>query len=302
MLKKIGFTLSAFILLFVVTVKSQNSDDVKINAAKVTDNIYMLQGQGGNIGLFFGKNGVFLIDDQFAPLHDKITAKIKELSGSLVPENSNMYVINTHFHGDHTGGNELMGKSGAVIIAHENVRIKLPVEQVNKFFNSTTPAMPPDGLPVITFTTDLTFHLNDDSVNIYHVPSAHTDGDAIVHFTKANVIHSGDIIFTNTYPFIDIDKGGSVAGTIAAAKRILSMCNAETKIIPGHGNLTDKAGLEKYIKMLSSILERVKQMAAAGKSLDEIKAAQPTAEFDADYNGFISNDGFLGIVYAAVTK
>lgn len=276
---------------------AQEFDKVQITSVKVTDNIYMLEGQGGNIGLFFGHQGIFIIDDQFAPLHEKIVAKIKEITAGKVSESANTFVINTHFHGDHTGGNELMGKSGAVIIAHENVRKRLTTEQFNSFFDRTTPPQPPGALPIITFTTDLTFHLNGDSVNTYHVAPAHTDGDAIIHFFKANVIHSGDIVFSSSYPFIDLDGGGSPMGVIKAVELILSMSDANTKIIPGHGNLTDKAGVEKYHHMLTTIFNRVKQMKTEQKTLEQVQAAKPTAEFDKDYKGFVTPDKFVEIIY-----
>ncbi|MGH8015364.1 MAG: MBL fold metallo-hydrolase, partial [Candidatus Zixiibacteriota bacterium] len=275
--------------------------NVQINGVKVTDNIYMLEGQGGNIGLSFGKQGIFIIDDQFAPLHEKIVAKVIEITAGHVPENSNMFVINTHFHGDHTGGNELMGKTGAIIIAHENVRKRLSTEQINKFFNRTTPPSPEGALPIITFTNDLTFHLNGDSVNVHHVAPAHTDGDAIIHFTKANVIHSGDILFTTSYPVIDLDGGGSVAGMILAVEEIMNLCNEATQIIPGHGKISDKAGLARYHEMLETTFKRVSNMVEEGKTLEQIFAAKPTAEFDREYSGFVTPDRFVGVLFRGAT-
>ena len=280
---------------------AQDFDKVQINAVKLTENIYMLEGQGGNIGLFFGQQGTFIIDDQFAPLHEKIIAKIKEITAGSVPENENMFVINTHFHGDHTGGNELMGNAGAIILAHENVRKRLSTEQVNKFFNRTTPPSPEGALPIITFTGDLTFHINGDSVKVHHVAPAHTDGDAIIYFTKANVIHAGDILFTTSYPVIDLDGGGSVAGMIRAAEEIMGLCNEQTKLIPGHGKLTDKAGLARFREMLATTFMRVSNLVEEGKTLDEIVAAKPTAEFDQEYNGFVSPERFIGVLYRDAT-
>ena len=287
-------------VLFFTNSVAQDFDKVQINAFKAAENIYMLEGQGGNIGLFWGKQGIFIIDDQFAPLHEKILAKVKGLAGAI-SENSNTFVINTHFHGDHTGGNELLGKAGAIIISHENVRKRLSVERVVSFFNSRTPAMPESGLPIITFADDLTFHVNGDSVRVVHVAPAHTDGDAIIHFTKANVIHAGDIVFTDSYPFIDLDNGGSVAGVIAAAAKILSMSDAKTKIIPGHGVMCDKAFVEKYHQMLTTIYERVSKMRAEGKTLEQMQAAKPTSEFDNDYKGFVSPDKIVEIIYNDLT-
>ncbi|HEX2896921.1 MAG TPA: MBL fold metallo-hydrolase, partial [candidate division Zixibacteria bacterium] len=250
--------LSILIILSITRLlPAQDFDNVQINPVKVTDNIYMLEGQGGNIGLFFGPQGTFVIDDQYAPLHEKIVAKIKELTTGSVPENGNVFVINTHYHVDHTSGNELMGKTGAIIVAHENVRKRLSTEQVNKLFNRTFPPSPAGALPIITFTDDLTFHINGDSVKVHHVAPAHTDGDAIIIFTKANVIHTGDLLFTSSYPIIDLDGGGSVMGMIRAIGEVMKLCNEQTKVIPGHGKLTDKAGLAKFREMLDTIFMRV---------------------------------------------
>lgn len=280
---------------------AQDFDNVQINAVKVTDNIYMLEGQGGNIGLFFGQQGIFIIDDQFAPLHEKIIAKVKELAAGSVPKDGNMFVINTHYHGDHTGGNELMGKAGAIIVAHDNVRKRLSTEQVNKLFNRTTPPSPAGALPIITFTDNLTFHISGDSVKVHHMAPAHTDGDAIIIFTKANVIHTGDLLFTSSYPVIDLDGGGSVMGMIRAIDEIMKLCNEQTKVIPGHGKLTDRAGLAKFRNMLDTIFMRVSKMVEAGKTLDEIVAAKPTADFDNEYKGFMTPERFIGVMYRDAT-
>ncbi len=288
--------------LFVPFVTSaQDFDKIQISSVQVSENIFMLQGQGGNIGLFFGQQGTFIIDDQFAPLHEKIVAKIKEITTGAVPDNANTFVINTHFHRDHTGGNELMGKAGAVILAHENVRKRLSMEQVMPLYNGRNPDLPESRLPVITFTDNVTFHLNGDSVNVIHVGPAHTDGDAFVHFTKANVIHSGDIVFTQTYPVIDLDNGGSVAGMIRAVEQIMSFANDLTKIIPGHGNMTDKKGLVVYHKMLVTTFKNVSNLVEQGKTLEEILAAKPTAEFDSEFNGFMTPERFVGILYRDAT-
>jgi cyclase len=296
-------TILLFTILFLaVSACSQNTDDDQISATKVSENIYMLQGPGANMGLCIGKNGIFLIDDKFAPLHERIISKIHDVAGNAVPDKSRMFIINTHFHGDHTGGNELMGEAGAVIIAHDNVRKRLSTEQFSKFFNRTTPPLAEIGLPIITFTTGLTFHLNDDSIQVIHLPPAHTDGDAIVHFIKANVIHAGDLLFTGRYPIIDLERGGSVLGMIENARKIASMCNEDTKVIPGHGSLSDKSGLEKFANMLSTIRSRVSDMVAEGKTLDEILAAHPAAEFDTELNDSKQDDRFLGVIYLDVTK
>jgi glyoxylase-like metal-dependent hydrolase (beta-lactamase superfamily II) len=301
--KLIGLTFFAVVLLCsFVSVSAQDFDRVQFTAVKVTDNIYMLQGAGGNIGLSFGDDGIFIIDDQFAPLHEKLIAKIDELTKGKVPESANTFLINTHFHPDHTGGNELMGKTGTIIVAHDNVRNRIAVEQSVPFFNRTSPPVPGIGLPVITFEQGITLHLNDDSVKIMHVGPAHTDGDAVVHFTKADVIHAGDILFTDSYPFIDLDNGGSVAGVIKAVEKILELATDQTRIISGHGGIIDKVGLESYHKMLSTIFESVSAMVKDSKTLEQIVASKPTDQFDAHYNGMISNEAFLGLLYRDLTE
>ena len=288
--------------LGVVPATAQDYDEVQFTSVKAADNIYMLQGAGGNIGLFFGDEGVFLIDDQAAPLHEKLVTKIKELTGNTEIDLSSAFLINTHFHRDHTGGNELMGESGMLIIAHEKGRQRLTAESYVPFFDSRHPALPKAGLPVITFSENVTFHLNGDSVRVVHVSTAHTDGDAFVHFTKANVVHAGDILFLQTYPFIDLDNGGSVAGVIMGAEMILAISNDKTKIIPGHGNMTDKAGLARYHKMLTTVYATVGELVKDGKTLEQIQASKPTAEFDFEFEGFISGDAFIGLLYRDLTE
>lgn len=292
----------SILLLEVVPTTAQDFENVQFTSVKAADNIYMLQGAGGNIGLFFGEDGIFLIDDQFAPLHEKLIAKINELTGSADIDLSNAFLINTHFHGDHTGGNELLGKSGAIIIAHENGRQRLTTENYVPFFDSRNAALPKAGLPVITFSKDITFHINGDSVRVVHVGQAHTDGDAFVHFTNANVIHAGDILFMQTYPFIDLDNGGSVTGVIKGTEMILALSNDKTRIIPGHGDLTDRAGLESYLKMLTTTYATVGRLVDDGKTLEQIQAAKPTAEFDAEFAGFITGDAFVGLLYRDLTE
>ena len=293
---------AVLILTSFSTVSAQDFDKVQIKSVKVTDNIYMLRGAGGNIGLSFGSDGIFIIDDQFAPLHEKLIAVIDELTKGKVSESANTFLLNTHFHGDHTGGNELLGSTGAVIMAHQNVRKRLSVELNIPFFNSTNPAVADVGLPVITFEQDITLHLNGDNVKIIHVGPAHTDGDAIVHFTRSNVIHCGDILFASVYPFVDMDNGGSVSGVITAVESILELSDSNTILIPGHGSIIDKAGLESYHKMLSTIFESVSAMVVDGKTLEQIVASKPTDQFDAHFSGMISSEAFLGFVFRDLTE
>ena len=288
-------------LLFTCTVYSQRDfDTVQIRSQKLSDAVSMLTGSGGNIGVSSGEDGVFIIDDQFAPLTEKIKKAVADIARSNTPTR---FVINTHWHGDHTGGNENMGKDGAVIIAHENVRKRMSVEHFNDFFKRTTSPSPKAALPIVTFTQDVTLHLNSDDVYVFHVDSAHTDGDAIIHFTKANVVHMGDVFFWGSYPFIDISSGGSVNGMVAAVDKVLPMVNDETKIIPGHGNLAGKTELKTYRDMLAAIRDKMTALIKEGKSLEQIKAAKPTAAFDERWGkGFMSPDSFVELLFADLSR
>ncbi|MGH9337554.1 MAG: MBL fold metallo-hydrolase, partial [Vicinamibacteria bacterium] len=209
----------------------------------------------------------------------------------------------THWHGDHTGGNENIGKAGAVIVAHENVRRRMSSEQVSAFFNRTTPASPKAALPVMTFATDVSLHVNGDELHAFHVDPAHTDGDSIIHWKNANVFHMGDLFFSGGFPFIDLDSGGSVDGVIAAADKVLSLANDASKIIPGHGPLSTKKDLTTYRDMLKTIRSRVQSQVTAGKSLDEVKASHPAKEWeDTLGKGFINGDQITEFVYRSLAK
>lgn len=276
---------------------ARQMEDVEIETVPVADGIYMLVGQGGNIGVSVGDDGVILVDDQYAPLTDRIRAAIAEISDRPI-----RFVLNTHWHGDHTGGNENLGEAGALIVAHDNVRERMSTEQFIEFMDRRVPASPDTALPVVTFNDAVTLHLNDEEIHAFHVDPAHTDGDSIVVFRKANAVHMGDIFFRGTYPFIDLSSGGSVDGMIAAAARVLEMTEPGTPIIPGHGPLGDRADLEAYHDMLRTIRDRVAAMVEEGKSLEEVIAAAPTAEFDAAMaDGFIGPEQFLGIVYESLS-
>ncbi len=279
----------------------RNLDTVQIRSVRVTDNISMLQGSGGNIGACWGENGIIVIDDQFAPLTKKINKALADLANSDAPVR---FVLNTHWHADHTGGNENYGKAGAVIVAHENVRKRMSIEQFVEAFNRKTPASPKDAWPIVSFATDVTFHLNGDDIHVFHVDNAHTDGDVVVHFTKANVLHAGDLFPSESYPFIDISSGGSFDGIISAAEKMLSVCNDDTKIIPGHGSLAGTKDLGEYADMLKKVRTRIRELINAGKSLEEVKDAKPTAEFDTRWGqgGFMTPDTFTGIAYQSLKK
>ncbi len=268
-------------------------EEVTITTVEAADGVYMLVAQGGNIGVSAGADGVFMIDDQFAPLTTKIKAAIAELSDQPI-----RFLVNTHWHFDHTGGNENLGNDGAVIVAHDNVRRRMSTGGMIEFFKNQIPAQPKAALPVITFADSVTFHWNDDQLDVFHVPPAHTDGDAIIHFKNANVVHTGDIYFNGLYPFIDGSSGGSVDGVIAAAERILSMVDDRTKIIPGHGALSNRAELAAYIEMLKDVRSKIGALVDAGKSLEEVIAAKPTAAWDDPWGkAFIDPEKFTAIVY-----
>jgi len=269
---------------------------VQVKAEKVADGIYMLTGRGGNLGLSVGTDGAFLIDDQYAPLSDKILAAVKAITPDPV-----RFVVNTHWHGDHTGGNENMGKAGALLVAHENVRKRMSTEQFSAIWQSTTPASPEGALPVVTFAEGVTFHWNGEEIRVYHVPPAHTDGDAVVHFVKADVVHMGDCFFNGTYPFIDTSSGGRVDGVIGAADRVLAGISDKTRIIPGHGPLATRADLQAYRDVVKTIRDRIAKLKAAGKSVDDVLAAKPTAEYDEKWGqGFINAERLTRLVYESL--
>ncbi|PCO04896.1 MBL fold metallo-hydrolase [Microbulbifer flavimaris] len=270
---------------------------VEIKAEPVRDNLYMLRGAGGNIAMFTGEDGVFMVDDQYAPLTEKIRAAIAQITSQPL-----RFVINTHWHGDHTGGNENFGKAGALVVAHENVRERMSTEQFTKVFNRTTPPSPDAALPVITFTDATTFHWNGDTVHVQYTGPAHTDGDSIVHFSDANVIHMGDTFFNGSYPYIDVSAGGSVDGLVAVMDRVLAMADDDTAIIPGHGPLSNKAELKEQRDLLVKLKGKIQEMIDEGMSRERVIAANPTRDYDADYGqGFMKPDIWTGIVFDSLS-
>lgn len=254
---------------------AQDQEDVVIEATALEDDLFMLTGRGGNLGLSIGADGAFLIDDQFAPLTEKIQAAIAELTDEPV-----RWVLNTHWHGDHTGGNENLGNAGAMIVAHQNVYRRMNPAEFSDLVGRSDQA-PRKALPVVTFNEGVQFHWNDRHIQVTHIGEAHTDGDAIVHFPEANVFHMGDTFFRNRYPFIDTGSGGDVDGVIAAANFVLSRSDDETRIIPGHGPLSTPEDLRAYRDMLEIVKLRIAALVAAGRTEDQIVAVAPTADLDA---------------------
>jgi cyclase len=287
----------AFVLAAPVMAQ-QDFSAVKIETQQVGNGLYMLMGSGGNMALSTGPDGSVLVDTEYAPLNSKIVAAVKQAGGTPVK-----FVVNTHWHGDHTGGNEPFGKVGAVIIAHNNVRVRMSTEQFVAAMNQKVPPSPKAALPTITFPTRATFHWNGNTVNVIHVAPAHTDGDSIVHFTNANVIHTGDIFVKDQYPFIDLSSDGSLDGIIAASEAVLARSDANTKIIPGHGDLANRSDVQRYHDMVVKVRGNIKTLIDQGKSEDEVLAAKPTAEFDAAWGGgFMTPENFTRFSYQSLKR
>ncbi len=298
--------LSAFPVLAIMSVAvissaaqaQQDYSKVTIKTISVAPGVHMLMGAGGNIGVSSGEDGVFLIDDQYAPLTKKILAAVKKISDKPI-----RFLLNTHWHFDHTGGNENLGNAGITIVAHDNVRKTMSVDQMLKAFKLKVPASPKAALPVITFNDTATFHLNGETIHVRHLPPAHTDGDSFVHFKTADVIHTGDLYFNGLYPFIDVDHGGSIDGMINAAGEILKVAGPNTKIIPGHGPLSDKAQLAAYRNMLIKVRDRLRVAVKNNRTLEQVIADKPTKDFDAKWGkGFLKPPVFLKIVYSGMAR
>jgi len=273
-------------------------DAVPTRTIAVADGIHMLMGRGGNLAVSTGSDGILLVDDQYAEQYEGIKNAIDKLAPGGVK-----FLINTHWHSDHTGGNAQMGSTGATIVAHENVRRRMSIDQVIEFFKAERPASPSAALPAITFKQDIAFHFNDEDIEITHLKNAHTDGDAIIHFRGANVIHTGDTFFHGRYPFIDTGSGGSVGGIIAAADKIIALSDEKTQIIPGHGELTDKRGVIEYRNMLDTIHKAIATLIVSGNSVEQVVLAKPTAQFDDKWgNAFLKPDTFVKMLYDSIKR
>jgi cyclase len=274
--------------------QDQDFSKVQMKVTKVNGNVYMLEGAGGNIGASVGEDGIVIVDDQYAPLADKIRAALKGITDKPL-----RFIINTHYHGDHTGGNAIFGHD-APIIAHENVRTRLASGSKN--LGGVTPPAPQDALPVITFNDRATIHVNGEDIRAVHFPHGHTDGDSIIFFPQSNVIHMGDDFFNGMYPFVDTDNGGSVKGMLAAVDKVLSTMPDDAKVIPGHGPLSDKAGLRAFAEVLRGTTKAVADALAAGKTLDQMKAEKILAPWDAWGKGFIKTDAWLATLVNEAKK
>lgn len=274
---------------------AQDFSKVEIKVERLAPGVAVLFGAGGNIGLSYGENGNILVDDQFAPLTDKIAAAVRTIDPDPV-----RFVLNTHWHFDHTGGNEAWGKRGAVIMAHDNVRKRMSTDQFMAAMNQKVPASPKAALPVVTFAAGVTLHLNGDTLHVVHVANAHTDGDAIVHWQKADVLHMGDTFFhRQTFPFIDVGSGGSIDGLIAAIGRGLDMAGPRTRIIPGHGPVTSKDEMAAYRAMLIDVRGKVAAGMQAGRTLQQIQAERPAARYGMP-DGFQKPDEFVKAIYESL--
>lgn len=267
---------------------TQQAQPTPVTTTDLGDGLYMLQGRGGNIGVLAGEDGVFVIDSQYADMAPGILNAIDEIAGDAP-----RYLVNTHWHGDHTGGNQIIGSGGATIIAHEGVRDRVTVDVTRDFFGqeNTTPAAPPEAWPVITFNDEMTLYLNGQTVRLVHAPSAHTDGNTFVYFEEADVLHTGDLMFSGMFPFVDITSGGSFSGYVEASQ--------DTRIIPGHGPLSDEADIALTLDMLEGTMSAVQAEIDAGKDIEAVLDAAPlTPWVEAWAWGFINEARFTRLIYA----
>jgi len=254
---------------------SAQDQKVEFTTFQLSDTIYMLRGSGGNVGISVGEDGLYIIDDQVAPVTGQFLEAIRKISTKPVS-----FVINTHYHADHTGGNETIGKAGAVIIAHDNIHKRMNTEQVSIFMKNTTPPYAHEAMPVVTFNDRVSLHLNGETATAYHVANGHTDGDSIIHFPVSNVIHMGDMYFNGLYPYVDLDAGGAIQGMVEAADLALTLADDTTRIIPGHGPLAMAEDLREYRDYLIEAIANVQTLIDEDLDLQQVIAAKPTAQWD----------------------
>lgn len=284
----------AVLLAWPLLAAAQTAVEVKLTP--VAGTVSMLEGAGGNIAVSSGPDGLIMVDDQYAVMHDKLRAALARFGKQPL-----RFIINTHWHADHTGGNEGFGKSGAVIVAQDNVRKRMGSDQFITALQREVKASPAIALPVVTFEEAVNFHLNGEEIRVTHVEHAHTDGDAIVEFRKARVIHTGDLFLNGFYPFVDVSSGGSIDGIISAVGRLANLIDADTRIIPGHGPLGDREALIRYRDMLQTVRGRIKASIQRGETLEQLLAAKPTADLDASWGqGFMKPEQFVSLVRASL--
>ena len=281
-----------------VSAQNQDFSKVQIKVTKVAGNIYMLEGAGGNIGASVGEDGTVVVDDQYAPLADRIQAALKGITDKPV-----RFIINTHYHEDHTGGNSYFQKQ-APIIAHDNVRKRLESGGVlgngGSVHMEAKPA-PKDALPIVTFDHDVTVHLNGEDIRALYFPAGHTDGDSVIFFSKSNVVHMGDDFVTYGFPFIDVDSGGSIDGMIDGVEKVIAQVPADVKIIPGHGPISNVTDVRAYLDMLKGTREVVAKAIREGQSLDQMKQAKLLEPWKKYSGSFINSDAFLETLYNSLT-
>jgi cyclase len=292
--RKLGLGFIAIILFVVPALAQQDFSKVEIKATKVSGNVYMLEGSGGNIGVSVGADGILIVDDEFAPLAEKIRTALKGLGAGKLK-----FILNTHWHGDHTGSNVVFGPE-ALIIAQTNVRKRL-AEGSNVPNRIVAPA-PKDALPVITFDQSVSVHFNGEEIRVIHFPHGHTDGDAVIYFTTSNVVHMGDDFFNGMFPFVDLDSGGDVDGYVKNVGEVLAKLPADVKIIPGHGPLGNAGDLKRFHQMLLATTDIVRQKIAAGKTLDQIKAEGLGDEWKTWGAGFVNSDRWITTIHRSFTK
>ena len=289
--------LAAGLLLWGFPCFAQSDAEVRITRFEIAKGLDMLVGRGGNLSVSSGADGILLVDDQFAPLTPKIRAAIAEIQDGPV-----RFVLNTHWHGDHTGGNENFARAGALLFAQDAVRERMSRDQEMRAFGRTIPASPEAALPVVTFSDAMRFHINGEEIHVHHAPRAHTDGDAIVQFRRANAIATGDVYFNGSYPFIDLASGGSLDGMIAAVEQVLALSDAQTRIVPGHGPLSNRAELRAYRDMLVTVRARVAAALREGASFSALSASGPLRDLDGRWGGKIVNSqDFLRSVHASLS-
>jgi len=293
------FSLFIIMTACISSIPAQDDRRINVETTHLNENVYMLSTRaGGNLGVCVSEEGAVLVDAEYAALHDQVMEAIEKISDQPL-----RFVINTHWHFDHTQGNAGFAKKGSLIIAHINVRKRLAVDQHIGILDYDVPASPVEALPSLEFESSFTLYHGDEKIRVVHAPEAHTDGDGIVYFQKANVVHTGDLFFNCGYPFIDVTNGGNIDGVISAVEKILSCCDEKTKIIPGHGPLATKTDLANYLTLLRDFRAIIAAEMAAGKDLETIVSEKPTAELDAKWGAlFFPPELFIEMVFLSLTK